>query len=1747
VRADNILFATDNVDGSKQPRYVVSIDFDGTLQHITSHSDIANVPTALPVLQNAIVGISATSQTLNPDRANATIGSMSFDIVDLASAFTNVVRTQLTTNDIGLRGRTVKFFVGYKSEQDGAGILDGSSTDDNPDFDNFVLFQTQIVQSVETKEGKYSIKCADIQRETKKTIFELELTYLTSSITAAATSIAVLDLSGFEGNVHGTSYTDAPSLDVIYIRLDSTKEIIRCPTADIVGNSFTNVTRGVLGTIAKAVEVDPASASDRRPQVEEYVYLELPAVKLAYAILTGVIEGTANVLPSGWHANVPTSFVRLTDFKTIGDDLWVPTDDTAAVVLRFDGIDKQDAKRFLETEIYLLLGLFSPVYSDGQLGLKRMVPALSDSPFQFDVDDSNVIGSSNLKHDMEAMQNNMRVDWNWNGDRYIRSTIIIDSASIAKHGQAPEKRMSFRGLVGTRFTEQVLRQLLTSLRDMYTGPPLRLDINGFHLMNPLEVGDAVRVNLSNIRDYSQTGTNLVRTMVVHGMTVDWLKGVKLKLFGSSERADEIPPITATTCLPDAFYPQEGTALNSIGGLMTGDVTNAGTFTLVGDADMNAAGAIFYHDGPLTISSTTTLNIELNVQLRVRGFLTIDGSIIGTGEGHISGTDTFVFDEHYYFTAQRNFGVQGFIGNSSTHGGLLIREPDDGGLPSWVWVTGGFSTQGLYDAFPNIILEVDDAGSGAIIGIPTDMRGGGGAFGQRAGLKIGLTGRTHMKNTGGSGGAGGAALCVVCRGGDFGASGVIRLDGADGIEPTGFFTASNPTFHIYGGAGGAGAPGALLWLIDGSAQTFPDLAGHFFAITGDVPAQFALPLGGNRSLVQANAPLKNMAPFFPLFRVSGFDQSGVNFRISFLPCDVVPEDDQAEVVPPPTNLVATEANSGVQLNWTNPDDERLVVDVHRSVRNVRSTAVRIATTEGESWLDNAANVERGVRYYWVQARNADDVVSLFEPDMTTGVAGRPLEDRTNWAVDPEFNIGDPTDNWTGNGNGSQTEFWRANLFPNDGTATADHQPIAGDDGGVAIDLRVFGGSPTSATGDIQSKKFSRFQTNKAVFQFVIKYRTEGSVDALDHTNFMTRIRTATSEFGGGVASMGGPVVTLPRSAAYTVVTLQQKVNSIGTNFIGWAVGFVDSENNTQDALRIDSILVYQVGGDEFGDNTMATVVQAGLVPSALASEAGLFLQGDGTWGTPTGSGVDSFNGRTGAVVPLIADYDSFFLTPAEGDAAYSLLGHGHVPADITFAATDRFLGRDTAGGGAGEELTPAAARTILNVEDGSTADQTAGEIEGIVNHDNLLGFVGDEHINWNVTGAEDIHADRFSSGANMADSLLDRPHISDFAIEHQVVAAIATTVINYSSGQSVLLNMGAVNITTLTLNNWPVTGRLGQYEIEIAQGSTPRTIAWPAAVDWVTGVEPDLTTANETYLIHLSTRNAGTNIIGSYAADSSTGVTSVFGRSGAVVALLADYDSFFLTPAEGDAAYSLLGHGHVPADITFAATDRLLGRDTAGGGAGEELTAAAVRAILNVEDGSTADQTSIVGITGTGAQFDTAVTDENFAFAGGAFHDGFSDFVAAEHIDWSASGAENLQVDRFAIANFTGLVNMQDNILRRALMEDFAVDHQVVTGVASTTINYVSGQSVLLNLSAADITTLTITNWPATSRLGQLEIEVTQGSTPRTIAWDTAISGTVEWPGGTEPDLNVANGKFLIQLRSRDNKTTLTGSYVEDLS
>ena len=127
------------------------------------------------------------------------------------------------------------------------------------------------------------------------------------------------------------------------------------------------------------------------------------------------------------------------------------------------------------------------------------------------------------------------------------------------------------------------------------------------------------------------------------------------------------------------------------------------------------------------------------------------------------------------------------------------------------------------------------------------------------------------------------------------------------------------------------------------------------------------------------------------------------------------------------------------------------------------------------------------------------------------------------------------------------------------------------------------------------------------------------------------------------------------------------------------------------------------------------------------------------------------GLTAAELLFVKDVTSAIQAQLNGKAPTA---HSHDTAEIANnaitlpklldIATASFLGRLTAATGDPEVLTAANARTIINVENGAAADQTAGEIEAIVSHDNLVDFLAAEHVDWAATGAEDVHVDRFTN-------------------------------------------------------------------------------------------------------------------------------------------------------------------------------------------------------------------------------------------------------------------------------------------------------------------------------------------------------------------------------------------------------------------
>lgn len=79
-----------------------------------------------------------------------------------------------------------------------------------------------------------------------------------------------------------------------------------------------------------------------------------------------------------------------------------------------------------------------------------------------------------------------------------------------------------------------------------------------------------------------------------------------------------------------------------------------------------------------------------------------------------------------------------------------------------------------------------------------------------------------------------------------------------------------------------------------------------------------------------------------------------------------------------------------------------------------------------------------------------------------------------------------------------------------------------------------------------------------------------------------------------------------------------------------------------------------------------------------------------------------------------------------------------------------------------------------------------------------------------------------------------------------------------------------NITSITFTNWPATGNYGWCKVRFKQDATgSRTVTgWPAAVDWIGGAAPTITTTASTGKdwLEFTTMDAGTEIDGHYGQD-----------------------------------------------------------------------------------------------------------------------------------------------------------------------------------------------------------------------------------------------------------------------------------------
>jgi hypothetical protein len=943
----------------RQPRLVVGVIYPTGSMYLTSHEGIAGVPGQ--VVYGCLEDVSSSSQQIFPDEGRSTIGGLTFTAVDLSQDISSVIRDQLLTYEYGIRNREVRVWTG-----------------DDDNFNRYTRVDTFVIDSVVELDGRsYRFTCSDRTRELRTEVFVQVGTKLTTTLGLDDTEVFVENTAGFESVQHTASFSDAPNERVGYFRVRKTGEVIRYTSK--TDTSFTGCVRERFSTIAQEVEVAGDVAPDKRPEIEEFIYLEMPAPQLAYAVMTGRVLGTAYALPVTWNLGVSEAHADSASFTNVGSDLFDVNDLSDGLILRFTHLEKTDGKRFIEEQVNVPCGAVIVVDAMGRLRLRRVSALIANAAPMAVLNEDNIISHGSLRHVQSRLINEIELLWNYDGEEYTRNDILFNNGSIESHGAAPPRRYELAGLYVSDHTRGITKRVFNMLVDRYGAPPIELSMQASSVLNVLEVADTVLVNLPSVQDYAGPGA-LNRVFEVQSVSRNWTTGVvELELFGSTART--IPDIGPGVgeFLPDAFYSSFGTPLSSVLTIVDDHIIAGGHITGSDDARMS----VYYHTGPLTLDSGVTVTWSDNVQLRVMGEFAINGKLDGKGLG-IPGTVSPQVVSNPEPTRPAADASGGYFGASRSSDSLL-RVTYTIGLGSVRLMTNndGAMYEGVVQSLPVLDLAVE---SGVLWGAPSNLRGVPGQYGAAIGSTVAFSATPPtVLVPGGHGGAGGAGLVILCRGLSFGVSGQIDTSGGDGgaaalasisYDPPG----GTQSLSLYAGAGAGGAPGGLYVLLDGDDLLYPEIndADHFVANQGITPAQGSPPhpwSGGPPGTVMIDTqPASGLNEQF----LSGHAQTEAAGNVQYVPREIPLGGADDELVQPPVGLVVIDASgAGLSIGWTPPPTELYdYVEVWESIDNDRANAIRIALVRGDSFSKTSATLV--TNFYWVRAVKQNRGASIWEP-------------------------------------------------------------------------------------------------------------------------------------------------------------------------------------------------------------------------------------------------------------------------------------------------------------------------------------------------------------------------------------------------------------------------------------------------------------------------------------------------------------------------------------------------------------------------------------------------------------------------------------------------------------------------------------------------------------------------------------------------------------------------------------------------
>lgn len=298
---------------------------------------------------------------------------------------------------------------------------------------------------------------------------------------------------------------------------------------------------------------------------------------------------------------------------------------------------------------------------------------------------------------------------------------------------------------------------------------------------------------------------------------------------------------------------------------------------------------------------------------------------------------------------------------------------------------------------------------------------------------------------------------------------------------------------------------------------------------------------------------------------------------------------------------------------------------------------------------------------------------------------------------------------------------------------------------------------------------------------------------------------------------------------------------------------------------------------------------------------------------TSSFIGRITAATGDPEILTATQARTILNVEDGANAPPFVTADYTDASVTLAklddiATDSFIGRDTAGIGVPEALSAATARSILGVEAGSTADQSAAEVP--------FTPTGDIAATDVQAAIAEVDSEKITTGSNIGISgsgvLVDKSGTT-LRFKNVNAGSSKITIIDDVPNNEIDVDVNEANLTLDNMGGEVSTTQIGNNQVTLPKLSTIATASF------------------------LGRSSGGTGNVEVLSASGARTVLNVEDGAAAPPYDTADFSNNAVTLAKFQ-------------DI---ATASILGRVTAATGDPEVLTATQARSILNVEDGANA--------------------------------------------------------------------------------------------------------------------------------------------------------------------------------------------------